>query len=78
MLFFASFYLPPAQTCCSILGTQTEHGAHDQQVGVGDRYCALGVDALTEVIQLIGTVLCPTDGILLIQVDRCHIPVAFL
>ena len=52
------------------------HGAHDQQVGVGDRYCAVGVDALTDSIQLIRTDLCPIDGILRIQVDRCPIPLA--
>ena len=50
------------------------HGAHDQQVGAGDRSFVVRVDTLMDSIQLIRTDLRPIDGILRIQVDRCPIP----
>ena len=50
------------------------YGAHDQQVGAGDRSFAVRVDTLMDSIQLIRTDLRPIDGILRIQVDRCPIP----
>ena len=63
---------PPSLT--HMASTIFRHGAHDQQVGAGDRSFAVRVDTLMDSIQLIRTDLRPIDGILRIQVDRCPIP----
>ena len=63
---------PPSLT--HMASTIFLHGAHDQQVGAGDRSFAVRVDTLMDSIQLIRTDLRPIDGILRIQVDRCPIP----